>query len=195
MSTPRHRTRRGSSQPLSLAGSVLVAHPSMQDANFKEALVYISIHDADGAMGIILNRPMAGETLGKWAEKPERFAAISGLPMLWGGPVHPNRLMFWAAFRAPKGPGMHGVFGISMEDATKLSADAPHASVAAVLGHSGWTSGQLEQELKQDTWLIAPAASLPTLWLPASSMYRATLRLINPVLAFTYGGPEDPQAN
>src|SRR6476661_6167151 len=86
----------GDGLPLSLAGSLLVAHPNMLDPNFRRSVLYISAHDKeDGALGVILNRPLdkqVGELVND--TPPEGLVDV---PVFLGGPVGKNQLMF-AAF-------------------------------------------------------------------------------------------------
>src|SRR5437762_10636481 len=83
----------GGEAPQSLAGSLLVAHPSLLDPNFRRAVLFISAHDPnDGALGVILNRPLdkqVGELV-----TDEAPAALSEVPVFLGGPVGRNQLMF-----------------------------------------------------------------------------------------------------
>src|SRR3982751_683079 len=83
----------GGQTPKSLAGSLLVAHPNMLDANFRRTVLFISAHDPeDGALGVILNRPLdkhVGDLV--TAEAP---AGLSDVPVYLGGPVGKNQLMF-----------------------------------------------------------------------------------------------------
>ena len=68
-----------------LAGSLLLAHPAMRDPNFRRSVVLLSAHGDDGAMGVVLNRPL-GKQLG---DLNAQFAAsaIAGVPVYKGGPV------------------------------------------------------------------------------------------------------------
>src|SRR5439155_26992713 len=82
-------------RPESYAGSLLVAHPSMLDPNFRRAVLFISPHTADdGALGVILNRPLEKEVSEVVAETP--LNALDKVPVFFGGPVGRDRLIFAA---------------------------------------------------------------------------------------------------
>src|SRR3954451_4850064 len=94
----------GDGLPLSLAGSLLVAHPNMLDPNFRRAVLFISSHDpADGAVGVILHRPLDKEVADLVTETPPE--GLGYVPVFLGGPVGKNQLMF-AAFEWNKGLGL-----------------------------------------------------------------------------------------
>ena len=97
------RTNKGG-LPLSLAGSLLVAHPNMLDPNFRRAVLFISAHDTtDGAMGVILNRPLDKQVADLVGDAPPE--GLEDVPVFLGGPVGKNQLMF-AAFEWEEADGL-----------------------------------------------------------------------------------------
>ena len=79
----------GDGIPLSLAGSLLVAHPNMLDPNFRRAVLFISAHEPDeGALGVILNRPLDKQVADLVAETPPEN--LADVPVFIGGPVGRN---------------------------------------------------------------------------------------------------------
>src|SRR5919198_6322362 len=88
----------------SLAGSLLVAHPNMLDPNFRRTVLFISEHDpSEGALGVIINRPLDRQVADLVTETPP--AGLAEVPVFLGGPVGKNQLMF-AAFEWQKGAGL-----------------------------------------------------------------------------------------
>ncbi len=88
----------------SLAGSLLVAHPNMLDPNFRRTVLFISTHDSkEGALGVIINRPLDRQVADLVTEAPP--ASLAEVPVFLGGPVGKNQLMF-AAFEWEKGEGL-----------------------------------------------------------------------------------------
>ena len=80
----------------SFAGQLLVAHPNMLDPNFRRSVLFISAHDEEeGAMGVIINRPLDKHVSDLVTEQPPE--ALADVPVFLGGPVGRNQLMF-AAF-------------------------------------------------------------------------------------------------
>ena len=133
-----------------LAGSLLLAHPAMKDPNFRHSVVLMSAHNAEGAMGVVLNRPLGkrlGELNGEFA-----FGALASVPLFQGGPVQTEQLLLAAWQTRDDGFRLH--FGIEPEKATLLLGEEG-AQVRAFMGYSGWSAGQLENEMKHGTWIIA----------------------------------------
>src|SRR6266404_5278835 len=88
----------------SLAGSLLVAHPNMLDPNFRRAVLFISAHDpSDGALGVIINRPLDKQVADLVSETPPD--GLADVPVFLGGPGGKNQLMF-AAFEWQKSGGL-----------------------------------------------------------------------------------------
>ncbi|ACB76908.1 YqgE/AlgH family protein [Opitutus terrae] len=143
------RESRKISRP-SLAGSLLLAHPALRDPNFRRAIVLMSVHNAEGAMGVVLNRPMGkrlGELNGEFA-----LGSLASVPLFHGGPVQTEQLVLVAW--QPQEDGFRLHFGVEPERAMQLAAEEG-TQLRAFLGYSGWGGGQLEAELKQKTWLVA----------------------------------------
>lgn len=134
----------------SLAGSLLLAHPVMRDPNFYRTVILMSEHNADGAMGVVLNRPLGkrlGELNGDFALGP-----LAGVPLFLGGPVHSEQLILAAWETQEDGFRLH--FGLEPAKAGQLLTETG-TRVRGFLGYSGWTRGQLERELRQNTWVVA----------------------------------------
>src|SRR5438045_6108944 len=94
----------GPEKPRCLAGSLLVAHPSMLDPNFRRAVLFISAHDPDdGAIGIIINRPLDKSVADLVTEVPPQN--LADVPVFFGGPVGNDQLML-AALEWQKGEGL-----------------------------------------------------------------------------------------
>jgi putative transcriptional regulator len=140
----------------SLAGSLLLAHPVLRDPNFRRTAVLMSTHGPEGAMGVVLNRPLGkrlGEFKGDFALGP-----LASTPIFTGGPVETEQLIL-AAWQSRKDAfQLH--FGIDPVKAAELLGDES-TRLRAYLGYSGWSAGQLENELESGTWIVAsPPADL-----------------------------------
>src|SRR3954453_17398514 len=118
----------GEGMPLSLAGSLLVAHPNMLDPNFRRAVLFISAHDPeDGAMGVILNRPLDKQVADLVGDAPPD--GLADVPVFLGGPVGKNQLMF-AAFEWEDANGLKLNHNVDMTEAHELVGEDP-ASIRA----------------------------------------------------------------
>ena len=178
--------------PRSLAGSFLVAHPNMLDPNFRRAVLFISAHDAtDGALGVILNRPLDKQVSDLVNEAPPE--GLADVPVFLGGPVGKNQLMF-ATFEWNKGQGLKLNHNVDVDEANEL-VDADPASVRAFVGYAGWSAGQLEAEMKQNAWLVHKPTrtalkpeGLPKLWFQI-------MRGLGPWYKMLSAAPDDPSLN
>ncbi|MSU24091.1 MAG: YqgE/AlgH family protein [Opitutus sp.] len=174
----------------SLAGSLLLAHPAMRDPNFRHSVVLMSVHNAEGAMGVVLNRPVGkrlGEFSGDFALGP-----LAVVPLFTGGPVQTDQLVLAAWQRRPDGFRLH--FGVEPEKAIQLLAEEG-THVRAFLGYSGWSAGQLEKEMEHRTWVVAEVpedlltqAQDDTLWRTVLGREGAEWRLLA-------DEPENPEQN
>src|ERR1700719_2080296 len=107
----------------SLAGSLLVAHPNMLDPNFRRAVLFISNHDPDdGALGVIINRPLDKHVSELVTEEPP--AGLADVPVFLGGPVGKNQLMF-AAFEWQKSEGLKIKPSVTFNDASAAAENMP----------------------------------------------------------------------
>jgi putative transcriptional regulator len=133
-----------------LAGSLLLAHPAMRDPNFRRCVVLMSVHNAEGAMGVVLNRPLGkrlGELSGDFALGP-----LASVPLFNGGPVQTDQLVLAAWQVQSDGFRLH--FGIDPDKAQILLAEEG-THIRGFMGYSGWSAGQLENEMQQRTWIVA----------------------------------------
>lgn len=147
---------------MSIAPSLLVAMPQLLDPNFHRAVVLLVHHDETGSFGVVLNRAteITAERLCESIEIPWRGDPDEEI--WWGGPVQPQT--GWVLFGdAPDATGLADVrevspgvhFAGSME-VLKRVADRPPEEIRLLLGYAGWGAGQLEAELAEGAWLIAP---------------------------------------
>ena len=173
-----------------LAGSLLLAHPAMKDPNFRRSVVLMSAHSEEGAMGVVLNRPMGkrlGQLSGDFALGP-----LSGVPLFIGGPVETKQLVLAAWQIRDDGFRMH--FGIEPEKAVQLLEDK-ETHVRAFLGYSGWSAGQLENELKQRTWVVADVPEDLLTHTQDESLWRTVLAREGDEWRLLAGEPENPELN
>ena len=112
----RERTKKGKGQGAGLAGSLLLAHPALNDPNFRRTVILMSTHDSDGAMGVVLNRPLGrrlGELNGDFSLGP-----LASVPVFRGGPVQTEQMML-AAWQ-PQGDAFRLHFGLERRSKVDL---------------------------------------------------------------------------
>ena len=171
------------SSSLSLAGSLLIAHPGLLDPNFNKTVLFLSTNTPEeGSFGLVLNRP-SGRSVSDVLPDQE-LGKLGGVPVLVGGPVSVDQLIF-ASFRwHPDTARMECRHHLDIDDA-RAAIDAEHTTVRAFIGYSGWGKGQLEGELAQQGWLVAKPqreilriSRIPTLWRDTISDFGPWFRLV-----------------
>lgn len=134
-------------------GDLLVSDPSLRDSIFDKSVVLLAQHSDEGAFGLILNQP-SEKTVGDFIKDGSLYS-LSRLPVHVGGPVASDNITFAAFWISSKGQLQYSI-RISAEDALERSKK-PGVLIRAFTGYSGWTAGQLEEELEKNSWVPAPA--------------------------------------
>jgi putative transcriptional regulator len=147
----------------SLANQLLIAMPGMPDPNFSTTVTLICEHNSDGALGIVINRPL-DLNLGSLFEQLDvenPNPAASQNPILLGGPVAPesgfvlhNPIEMFENSLAVSGD-IHLTLSRDVLDAM-AAGNGPDKTLVA-LGYAGWGAGQLEDEMLANSWLNVPA--------------------------------------
>ncbi|MDH3614765.1 MAG: YqgE/AlgH family protein [Gammaproteobacteria bacterium] len=168
----------------SLTNQLLIAMPGMADPNFSTTVTLICEHNDDGALGIVINRPLNLTLAGLFEQldvaDPDPKAAAS--PVFMGGPVGPER-----------GFVLHDP-GVAFENSVEVSndihltlsrdvidamatGDGPQKSLVA-LGYAGWEPGQLENEMLANSWLNVPASPNIVFDMPFNDRWMAAARTL-----------------
>ncbi len=146
-----------------LAGQVLIAMPSMQDPHFAHAVICVCAHTREGAMGILLNRPIANlsfddllKQLSLQPVPPQRRIRMHS-----GGPVDGSRgfVLHTADWTSDQSLQVTEDLALTASvDILKAIAEGggPRQGILA-LGYAGWRPGQLEAEIQRNAWLSVPA--------------------------------------
>ena len=144
------------------AGQLLVATAEMEDPRFAESVIYMVKHDATGAMGLVINKPMAKGSIADLLKGfgLEGKSSKREIIIHYGGPVgarqgfvlHSDETLLESSAKVANGIAMTG-------DAKMIEAIAagkgPRQSLF-MLGYAGWAPGQLEAELKMNSWIVIP---------------------------------------
>lgn len=182
------------SAPSSLAGSLLLAHPAMQDPNFAKSVVLLSAHDEEGALGVVLNRP-TGQTLGELSDDFD-ISNLGDVIVYQGGPVQTDRLIICGISLHPDGEGLRLHFGLEPDRAEELRAEhGLDLEMRAFLGHSGWGAGQLENELKHHTWAVSAIPGDLLLRPADESLWRGVISDVGPEWHLLANEPDDLERN
>lgn len=148
---------------INLTDHFLIAMPAMDDPYFSKSLIYIAEHNEQGALGIIVNRPidMNLAALFEKIDVPIESYELVNLPVYFGGPVQTDRGF---VLHRPVGEWqstlpINNSIGLttSRDVLQSVARDGLPREIMVTLGYSGWGAGQLEHELGQNSWLTVRA--------------------------------------
>ena len=152
--------------PTQLQGQLLLAGPSLREGTFRHSVILLAQHQVDlGAFGLILNHP-TGKTVGDFLHGDE-FASLQQLQVHHGGPVAPDQLTFSSFWRI----------------------------VRAYIGYSGWTAGQLENELRHSSWVATDPQPGLLGKEHDGNLWFELLRQVSPLHRILAEAPDDPSLN
>ncbi|NUT55848.1 MAG: hypothetical protein HOQ03_07685, partial [Thermoleophilia bacterium] len=170
-------------------GQLLVAAPSLGDPNFRRTVVLIADHGDDGAMGLVLNRPTETPV----GEAVPELSGIAGEeePLYVGGPVSTSSVLAVAELDDP---------GAASELLFESVGFVQEPGVAVVrgrifVGYAGWSAGQLESELEEESWLVLPAEPDDLFSDDPAGLWSAVLRRQGGPYALLSLMPPDPSLN
>jgi putative transcriptional regulator len=180
-----------------LDGRLLIAMPGMGDPRFSRAVIYLCVHSADGAMGLIVNKPAPELKVAELLRQLD-IAAGEGCGdgrVHFGGPVSTGQgFVLHSADYAVEGSSLKVDAAFAMTGTVEVLQDiargkGPTRSILA-LGYSGWGRGQLEAEIQANAWLVAPADPDIVFGLRDAEKWEAALRKlsIDPRLLSAEGG-------
>lgn len=177
-------------------GVLLIADPFLKDPNFMRTVVFVTEHREDGTIGFVINRQFEN-TL------DELLPEIEGhkLPVYYGGPVQPNTIHF--LHRYPEEiPGgievMRGVYwGGDFDALVELikNNDIDPSKIRFYIGYSGWSSGQLNVEMSEKTWLTVEATRRLIFHENADEIWKDSLKHLGGDYEMMINFPIDPQLN
>jgi len=186
-----------------LPGQLLVATPEITDEPFRRSVVLLLDHDDDGTLGLVVNRPTrlaVRQVLPTWHDEVVRPPVVFS-----GGPVSPDSALGLARLADPHsardagGPvGWKRLY----EDVGLVDLDAPPevlrdglAVMRVFAGYAGWASGQLVEELRRGSWVVADGEVGDPFDAEPLDLWPVMLRRLGPPLAFAVTYPDDPTAN
>ena len=189
---PLKLTRTAEYEPSYLEGQFLIAMPSISGEPFSRSIVYICAHSAEGAMGIVLNRPASHMNLSdllvqlEIIPEPERISlpkSVDTVPVLMGGPVETSR-----GFVLHSSDYHIAQSTLPIDDSICLTATVDilraiaqgrgPADAVLALGYASWQAGQLENEIQANGWLTSPASADLIFRAPVEARYELAMRLI-----------------
>lgn len=177
--------QRMTDRSTSLVGHLLIAMPTLVDPNFWRSVVLLGVHSRDeGAFGLVVNRPLEvelGDILQELGEEPPS----QPLPqVLGGGPVEPTHgfVMFEREDSELEEGALHIDDRVVVSGSTEVLSDLVKGRIRGryylLLGYSGWAPGQLEREIEENSWLVAPLDRSILFDVPLDDRWSAALRSI-----------------
>jgi putative transcriptional regulator len=149
-----------STAPAIAKGVLLVAHPSLVDPNFRQTVVLVCEHGAEGTLGVVINRP----TPLLLSEALPGVSVLKGTSyvLFAGGPVQPDGILM--LFRMTEAPDQlkkvldHVYLGLNRDILERvITKPNPTETFRAYAGYAGWAPGQLEFEMAMGSWAVTPA--------------------------------------
>jgi putative transcriptional regulator len=177
-------------------GRLLVSGPYLPDPYFRRTVVLLCEHDAEGSFGFVLNRAMDMQV----NDLVPSMASIHSRVFM-GGPVHSDNLYFLHTL------GAHVTGSEDVVDGVRVGGDheqlrdllsADHRLLQHVrffVGYSGWSAGQLDQEIEERSWFVAPGSKRSIMASDHHDLWQRTLRNMGTAFAALANFPEDPGLN
>jgi len=168
----------------SLAPSLLLAMPQLVDENFNRTVVLLCKHSEEGALGLVVNRPLM--TTGRVTVNLDPPVSTDRELQVWvGGPVEPERTWILVGHEPDTRETFTGM-GMKLADQLYLSTSpdlllrllepTPPADARLIVGYAGWGPGQLEAELQASAWLMSDVDRDLVFNTPADRMWEAAIR-------------------
>lgn len=181
----------------SLVGRLLVSHPELTDPPFERAVILILDHHDEGAMGVMLNRPVdvaVDEILPGWGS-----VASAPAQVFHGGPVEPDSALAVAGVAGSEPVDrverVLGGFGVIDLDADPEDVRQTITGMRIFVGYAGWGAGQLEQEIRQKSWFLLNSEARDPFTTEPEGMWSQVLRRQGGDLSLVASFPSDPRMN
>jgi putative transcriptional regulator len=178
----------------SLHGHLLIAASELWDPNFRRAIVLIGQHDGDGAVGVVLNRPLdvpVREVVPALAD-----LVPPGERLFLGGPVQPQGAVVLADFEQPGRAEILALGSIGfLPGESDPEALGPLRRARVFAGYAGWGPGQLENELAEGSWIVEPARPQDVFTDEPEELWPRVLRRKGSEFELLALMPNDPSSN
>lgn len=177
-------------------GTLLIANPFLKDPNFSRTVIFLCDHTNEGSFGFILNKKFS-----KNLEELIPEITISKFPVFQGGPVQKDALHFLHEYPELISGGeevLNNVFwGGNFESllSNLKNNDIDNGRIRFFIGYSGWSEGQLENELKEESWLTVKATRKLIFDTKPEDIWKNALKHLGGNYEMMINFPIDPQLN
>ncbi len=178
-------------------GKVLISEPFLMDPNFKRSIVLLGEHNEEGSVGFILNKPTNLKLNQVLEEDFPEFDA----PVFFGGPVQINTLQFIHRAGDIIDGGtqiLDGLYWGGSYEVLRLLIEAKQVDPSDFrffIGYSGWNPGQLEAELKINSWIVTSTTTENVFSNEPDKLWGDVLKKMGKKFAILASFPEDPSVN
>jgi putative transcriptional regulator len=178
----------------SLRGHLLVAGAGLWDPNFRRTVVLVGHHDDDGAVGVVLNRPL--ETTVEEAAPPLSPLVTPGETLFLGGPIQPEAAVVLADFEDPRRAGVLALDSIGfLPEETDAESLGGLRRARVFAGYAGWGAGQLEEEMEEGSWHAIPALPGDVFTADPVALWSTAVGRLGPDFRLLTTMPLDPNLN
>lgn len=187
----------GEKNTINLTNQFLIAMPGMADGNFAGAVVYMCEHTENGALGLVINRPIDIKLKNLFEKVDLNLDRedLSERPVYFGGPVQTERGFVLHESLGDEGGHYSSTIKIpgglemttSRDVLEALSHGAGPKKVFITLGYAGWSAGQLEDEISRNGWLTVDADAQVIFDTPVEQRYDKALSLLGIQRSFLMG--------
>jgi len=181
----------------SLRGHLLVATPQLPDPNFAKSVVLLIQHTQEGALGVVLNRPIGKTVEDLWQQVSDESCSCQE-QVYMGGPVSGPLLALHTDKRRAELEIFPGVYLAAQKANLDALVGQQKHRFRVFLGNAGWGEGQLESELEQGAWLTT-AATLDYVFYDDEDLWQEVAKHIGNSMLFSTlkikHRPEDPSVN
>lgn len=176
-------------------GRILISEPFLQGYYFSRSIVLLTEHDAEGSMGLVLNKQLdlkIGSVI--------KDVSFSETKLICGGPVSPDKLFYIHNFKNVSGATeiIEGLFfGGNFNAIKDMLAFKPNLinDIRFFIGYAGWSPGQLADELKESSWLVSNMSAEVILHAPVERLWRSTVEALGEDYARWTNFPSNPEMN
>ena len=146
-----------------LSNSFLINMPHLkQDPIFGQSLIYMCEHNKDGAMGLIINKPLQEDQSNNILEEAGLYSILESNSVYFGGPVSPEKgfILHDSQYKSTETLIVENTAGISFSDdiIDDIKNGGGPNNYRLIMGYSGWGAGQLERELENGDWIVMPSS-------------------------------------
>lgn len=177
-------------------GKILVSEPYLPDPNFERTIILLCEHNEDGSFGFIMNKP----SLAKLGDVMQDLSGFDA-PVFIGGPVQQDTLHYIHRLEGIDDAieVMDGIYwGGNFDQIVSLIETKQVAStdIKFFLGYSGWSAGQIDEELKEDSWIVSDKVNEELLFdINAEAMWQYALKRMGGRFSVYSNYPQDPRLN